>query len=158
MEAIDWGKIKTEYVTGLSSYRELAEKYGVDQHTVSVHGRREGWVEARQQYVSKRSAKTEEKKSNRQAERMAMLQGGAELMLSKILQALDMAEPEMLLADSKLSRSLTGALRDLKDVMDCKSSLDIEEQKARIEKLRMREDDSSQETVMRLEGVDDYGS
>jgi hypothetical protein len=41
---IDWASIKTEYITTDTSYRKLAQKYGVN-HTilVTVRRMRSGW-------------------------------------------------------------------------------------------------------------------
>lgn len=47
--AIDWIKIKTEYITDpTSTYRSLAEKYGVSTNTINTHAQDENWQEARE--------------------------------------------------------------------------------------------------------------
>lgn len=44
----DWEKIKAEYITNANtSYRKLAEKYGVHYKTISSKGKDEGWAELR---------------------------------------------------------------------------------------------------------------
>ena len=40
----DWLKIKTEYITTDTSYRKLAEKYGVHYQTICSRSKAEGWV------------------------------------------------------------------------------------------------------------------
>jgi hypothetical protein len=48
--AIDWEKIRTEYMTTATSYRKLAEKHGVNYSALGARARAEGWVEQRTQY------------------------------------------------------------------------------------------------------------
>ena len=43
----DWKKIKTEYITTETSYRKLAQKYGLDQATIARRAKKEGWVSNR---------------------------------------------------------------------------------------------------------------
>ena len=40
----DWNKIKTEYLTSDTSYRKLAQKYGVNAITKAKKVRKEVWV------------------------------------------------------------------------------------------------------------------
>lgn len=41
--AVDWLKIKTEYINGNISYRKLAEKHGVPLRTIAKHAKDEEW-------------------------------------------------------------------------------------------------------------------
>ena len=59
--AADWQAIKTEYITTNTSYRKLAEKYGVSTTQICNVGREEKWVEQREQYLNKTAAKMLEK-------------------------------------------------------------------------------------------------
>lgn len=47
---IDWAQIRTEYITTDTSYRQLAEKYGVANASVARHAKNEDWVGKREQY------------------------------------------------------------------------------------------------------------
>lgn len=38
----DWSKIKTEYITTDTSYRKLAEKYGINKDTIYAKAKKEG--------------------------------------------------------------------------------------------------------------------
>ena len=46
----DWQAIKTEYITTQTSYRKLAQKYGVSRVQIGNVGRDEKWVELRRQH------------------------------------------------------------------------------------------------------------
>lgn len=45
--AVDWLKIKTEYINGDISYRKLAEKHGVSFNTLKDHAMAEEWSRLR---------------------------------------------------------------------------------------------------------------
>jgi len=64
----DWAKIKAEYVANRTSYRKLAEKYGVSFSTLKERARREKWTEdakATQEKVrTKQTQKLAEKKAS----------------------------------------------------------------------------------------------
>ena len=73
MANADWKKIKTEYITTDISQRKLAAKYGVSHVAVSTRSKNEEWVKAREQYKAKTLAKTLEKSSDIEANRLARL-------------------------------------------------------------------------------------
>lgn len=66
--AVDWLKIKTEYINGNISYRKLAEKHGVSFNTLQDRAKRENWKEERDSQHDKIEAasrqKTEDKISD----------------------------------------------------------------------------------------------
>ena len=45
----DWQKIKTEYITTDTSYRELSQKYGVHYTNIAKRAKKEDWQQLRQQ-------------------------------------------------------------------------------------------------------------
>jgi len=69
----DWKKIKTEYITTDISQRKLAQKYGVGPSRIAARSKAEQWVEQREQYRSKTIAKTLEKSSTIEANRLSRL-------------------------------------------------------------------------------------
>lgn len=73
MAKVNWEKIKTEYITTDISQRKISAKYGIGTVAISTHSKAEGWVEARKQYKAKTVAKTIEKTSTREANRLARL-------------------------------------------------------------------------------------
>ena len=129
----DWQSIKTEYITTQTSYRKLAQKYGVSATQICNVGRDEKWVEQREQYLSKTTAKTLEKISQQEANRAARIHTVADKLLNKIEAMVDAVEPEDIPA--KAIRALTAAVKDLKEIQSVKSALDEREQRARISNL-----------------------
>lgn len=73
MANADWKKIKTEYITTDISQRKLAQKYGVGPSRIAARSKAERWVEQREQYRSKTIAKTLEKSSTIEANRLSRL-------------------------------------------------------------------------------------
>ena len=78
----DWQAIKTEYITTDTSYRKLAQKYGVSTTQICNVGRDEKWVEQREQYLNKTTAKTLEKISQQEANRAAKIHSVADKLLA----------------------------------------------------------------------------
>ena len=149
----DWQAIKTEYITTQTSYRKLAEKYGVSTTQICNVGRDEKWVEQREQFLNKTTAKTIEKISQQEANRAAKIHSVADKLLAKI-EALVDADDAL---DTKGIRALTAAVKDLKEIQSVRSDLDRQEQQARIDNLRKQADkDNNQapEAVTVIMGAD----
>ena len=132
----DWKAIKTEYITTDTSYRKLAQKYGVNYQAICHRSKDEGWIEQREQYKNKTFTKTVEKISQQEANRAAKIHSVADKLLLKIEAMVDSEEP----LDTKGIRALTAAVKDLKEIQSVRSELDKQEQEARIANLRKQAD------------------
>ena len=157
----DWNKIKTEYLTSDTSYRKLAQKYGVNATTIAKKASKEGWVSHRQQLANRTLSKTLTAVSNRQVNRAARLQKVADKLLNKIEAAVDDYNMAVLLVDRQSLRQITGALKDIKDIQMIRSEADLREQEARISKLLKeaeREDSGPNKVVIQIEGGEDTWS
>lgn len=139
----DWNKIKTEYLTTDTSYRKLAQKYGVNATTIAKKAGKEDWVSQRQQQASRTLSKTLTAVSNHEVDRATRLQKVADRLLAKVERLID--EDDKLIEESngesmmlgpKGMKSLAGVLKDIKDVQMIRSDADLREQEARIAKLR----------------------
>ena len=128
----DWKAIKTEYITTDTSYRKLAQKYGIHYKVISDRGKDEKWVELRSQHRDKTLTKTLDKISQQEANRAARIHSVADKLLNKIEAMVDSEEP----MDTKGIRALTAAVKDLKEIQSVRSELDKQEQEARIANLR----------------------
>ena len=84
----DWQAIKTEYITTDTSYRKLAQKYGIHYKVISERGKDEKWVELRSQHRDKTLTKTLGKISNKQADKIARIDDLADQLLEKLEQAI----------------------------------------------------------------------
>ena len=128
----DWQAIKTEYITTQTSYRKLAQKYGVSHVQIGNVGKEEKWVELRRQHLDNTFTKTVEAISKQEANRAARIHTVADKLLNKIEAMVDSERP----LDTKGIRALTAAVKDLKEIQSVKSALDEQEQRARIANLQ----------------------
>jgi hypothetical protein len=154
--AADWAKIEAEYITTNLSYRELADKYGLDQATVSRKGKTLDWVGKRQRHVSETQAEVISRDKDIKADIATELTSTAKLILSKMKAGIESRED---LTPSE-AKGYSSAVKDIKDIFDIRSEDDKEEQRARIEKLRRdfaRDDKSSSITVTLEGGLAEYG-
>lgn len=134
---MDWEQAKIDYVSNPNeSYRSIAERYGVSQTQVANHSRDEGWRQLREEYLQNVCMKTLDALAAQKARREAKIVSVADKLLNKLDKAVDDCPPEALVKNAKLIRALTGAVLDLKQIHNIRSDLDLQEQKARIEKLR----------------------
>ena len=131
----DWQAIKTEYITTDTSYRKLAEKYGVSRVQIGTVGKEENWVELRRQHLDRTVTKTVAAVESAQVNRAKKMQAVADKLLLKIEALAD--RPGMAAKDVRM---LVAAVKDLKEIQGVKSELDRQEQEARIANLRKQAD------------------
>ena len=86
---IDWNAIKTEYITTDTSYRKLAQTYGVDQATIARRAKKEDWVSKRQQNVSTVQAKIVDAISDKQVDRATKLLTASDKLMEKVVEYMD---------------------------------------------------------------------
>ena len=138
----DWQKIKTEYITTQTSYRKLAQKYGVHYNAIANRAKQEEWVSQRNQYCDNTVAKTIDAISEQTVDRATRFQTVADKLLMKIEALVDDPEP----MSTKELRALSAAMKDLKEIQGVKSELDRQEQEARIANLRKQADKDEDKT------------
>ena len=148
----DWNAIKTEYITTDTSYRKLAQKYGVNVTNIAKKASAEEWVEQLKQYVNDTQTKTIGAISQQQVKRAVKMQTVADKLLNKIEAMVDAGNP----LDTKAIRALTAAVKDLKEIQSIKSDLDQQEQRARIANLQKQADktDDNKEPIRVIIGDD----
>lgn len=154
----DWQNIKTEYITNPdTSYRELSKKYGVHYTNIAKRAKKEDWQQQRKQQANATQTKMIQAVERRKVDRAAKLMDVSDLLLQKIESLVE--ELDVLDASPKDIRSLSAAIKDIKEIQMIRSDADIREQEARIEKLRReayRDDQSGTITVRLPGGLEDY--
>ena len=154
----DWQKIKTEYITTDTSYRKLAQKYGVSHVQIGNVGKQENWVELRRQHLDRTLTKTVNTISNKQVDRAAKLVSVADLLLDKVKSIVE-DRPELLM-NTKSIKNLSGVLKDIKEVQMIRSDADMAELEARIDNLRKQtEADNHNKEPIRViidDGLNEY--
>ena len=152
----DWKKIKSDYVRGGVSYRKLAEKYEVSPTTLYRRMKKEKWADLRKQKEEKANAKIIETVASQEAKHVDNIQCLADKLLKMIEERI---ADGTLIVDAKDLRSVTASIRDLREIKGCKSELDMQEQIARIEKLRrdaQSEEESRDIRVVIASELEDY--
>ena len=85
---MDWKKIKAEYIAGGTSYRKLAEKYGVSFSTLRKVAAKENWTDLRNKCSTKRDTKIIEKLSDKSADKLSRVLDITDKLLDKLEQAI----------------------------------------------------------------------
>ena len=151
---MDWNKIKAEYIAGGTSYRKLAEKYGVDRNKIQVRATKENWVGLKSQAQAKTESKIVDAISNKDAKVATDIVDVADRLLEEIYGMLDAG-----VTNPQAIKSLTSALKDIKEIKGYKSDLDAEEQRERINKLRREAQEEKQDneiTIVFGSDAEDY--
>ena len=156
--SVDWKKIKAEYIAGGISYRKLAEKHNISFSTLKGVALKEDWHDLREQAKQKAATKIVEIESDKQANRMKRLLTVSDALLDAVEDAVHKFNVGELLLDKGALKALSGTIKDIKDIQNIKTQLDIEEQKARIAILKKQaEADTDKDAVVKItiEGGDD---
>ena len=152
----NWKKIKAEYIAGGTSYRELAQKYSVSFSTLRKVASREKWTDLKNKARTKKDTKLVESVAEREANKVTTLQDTADALLQRIYDGVNSGE---FVIDTQSIKQITGALKDLQQIKGVKSELDMQEQIARIDKLRKEatvEDQNNEVRVVIQSELEDY--
>lgn len=176
----DWLAIKTEYITTDTSYRKLAEKYGVNYQTICARSKAEGWILLREQHRNNTFTKTVKKIGETQAKQAAKVSCLADKLLVKLEKAIDELDLKVTTHKVKVERGatetttefkvaeeggtvdragllqLTNALNKLQIIKGEITDLERREKEARIEALRRQNEKDDEDTGV-IEVVFDAG-
>ena len=139
---MDWKRIKAEYIAGGTSYRKLAEKYNVPFGTLRRIAKQEEWTQKRTQVEHNVDTGIVDSVSKKETKKAVDIVDVADKLLEKIEEVAGMV------SDPDSIKKLTSAIKDIRDIKGVKTAKDLEEQDARIAKLRRdaeREDDTTNE-------------
>ena len=135
----DWQKIKTEYITTDTSYRKLAQKHGVHYNAIANRAKQEDWISQRNQFCDRTVTKTVTAISDKQVDRATRLNTVADKLLDKVEEYFETDLP----ITATALKNLSDALRNIKETQMIRTEEDVEEQKARIAKLRKEAESES---------------
>lgn len=156
---MDWLKLKAEYIAGGISYRKLAEKHGVSFNTMKRIAVREKWNDLRQQASEKATTKIVDKEAGKAADRLTRIVAASDSLLEAIESTINGYIAGEIMLSGKDIKSLSSAIKDIKDVQNIKHPLDVEEQQARIANLRRqaeREEVDHEIKVVIASELEDY--
>lgn len=142
---MDWKRIKAEYIAGGTSYRKLAEKYGVPFGTLRKVAAKEKWTDLRSKAEAKADTKLVDTVSEKEADRAAKIINVADKLLDKISEVIDTVK------DTQGIKHISSALKDIKDIKGFKTDADMREQEARIAKLQKEAEKTDDSDVTEIE-------
>ena len=91
----DWNKIKAEYIAGGTSYRKLAEKYGVSRSKLQAKATNENWVNLKSQTQAKVESKIVDSISDKESEKAINKLSRVADLTDKLLDKLEQAINEL---------------------------------------------------------------
>ena len=142
---MDWKRIKAEYIAGGTSYRKLAEKYGVSFSTLRKVAAKEKWTDLRNKAGAKADTKIIDTVSDKEADKATKINDVADKLLDKISTMIDKVH------DTQGIKHISSALKDIKEVKGFKTDADMREQEARIKKLQKEADATDDIGVTEIE-------
>lgn len=168
-----WATIRADFLSSGMSYRQLADKHHVSLSTLKKRAMKEHWTRAREKVIAQAGTDDGtgtgsepgtditvldiERGVQERRDRMQRFMEASDAMMDRIVDAL--TSPEVISPYSL--KLLASALRDLREMQGLnKSALDIEEQQARIEKLRSetKTAETPEDRTVVVEFVDTYGA
>ena len=152
----DKDEVRLEYITTKLSLRALAKKHGLNKDRVCRWAKDEDWETLRRQHCDKTQTAVLEKDIQNKTDRVDALYAASDMLLKKVVAGIENAP----LLTPTAASNYSNALKNIKEIQMIRSAEDMEEQKARIEKLRREseKDDNSKTITVTLEGaMAEYG-
>lgn len=178
----DWTAIRADFLATGASYSSLAKKWNVPLSTVKKRAMREKWATGFSRVVKKTEplmepvptemelrpemepvpneepeaelVPTEQYAAELRANRCRRMIEATDAMMDRVINALEIIEPDNTYALMTLVKSL----KDIREMQGLnKSALDIEEQRLRIEKMKReaRADEENREITVSIRGMSD---
>lgn len=149
----DYSKLKTEYLRGNISYRELAKKYNVSFSTLRKVAAKEQWTQLRNNAGAKRDTVLAEKIG----EQSAKIDDKYFRLVDKLFDKAEEVIDNTPIWQPTSLKEMATTMKYLKECKGVKSEADMREQEARIAKLQKeaQEEDNSTTEIKVTFGTDD---
>lgn len=141
---MDWNKLKAEYISGGTSYRKLAAKYGVPFSNLKNIAIKEQWTQLREQAKNRTTTKLVDNIGRQNAKIDETYFRCVDKLMKKAEELIDNTpiwQPSNL-------KDMATTMKYLKECKGVRSEADMREQEARIKKLQkeaMEEDNGNTE-------------
>lgn len=153
-----WEKIRTEYITQGKKPVELSKKYRVSKNDIYQRAKDEDWKGKKGNYREETGEKIIEAVQKREIDDALRLVTVGDRILDRVEEILEIGRIKHMTPTGL--KNLSEVVLNIKELKNIRSAEDIEEQRARIEKLRREadRDDRSASITVTLEGaMDSYG-
>ena len=129
-----WSEIKHEYITKGTSLRNLAKKYGPTKDTICARAKKEDWEGQKRRHQDMTETKLLETDTQKKVDYAREINEAANMLVANVKQKLMSYDP--ITIDTGEMKDMSVVLRNAKELLGIKSKKDLEEQDARIDKLR----------------------
>lgn len=153
-----WEQIKTEYITQGESPRELAKKYKVSKNTIYQRAKVEDWEGQKVQFRDETGTKIRDSIQNQMVDDAVKLMSAVDALLDRVVEIIDLDNPKHMTPAGV--KNISETLLNIRTIKNIRSEEDIEEQRARIEKLRKEaaKEDNTRTITVTMEGdIGTYG-
>lgn len=115
--AVDWLKIRNEYINGGGSQRQIAEKHGIPYPTLRDRANAEGWKKAKDEHRKNIIARTDEKTAEKIADNEAEVAAIRSRLRLKFMQEIE-NRIENADSDGMEFRRLVQSYKDMCEITD----------------------------------------
>ena len=143
LTAAQWRKIRIEYVKGNTTYKKLAEKYGVGESTIRKRASKEGWRKKRNEVDTQVEQKVLERVCDARAQEFALIaqvNDQMDMVLENLLAFVD-AQPPKKYDDMRgiesLSKAIAQVVETKRNLYNVPTEVDKEKIKAMREKTKI---------------------
>jgi transposase-like protein len=144
---LDWKRIKAEYIAGGTSYRKLAEKYGVSFSTLRKVAAKEHWSELRNNVGTKRDIELVETLGVKTAE----IDDKYFRLVDKLFDRAEEVIEQTPQWSANMLKEMATAMKYLKECKGVKSEADMREQEARIRNLEKQAEADNESKDVKVE-------
>lgn len=154
-----WERIRTEYITQGKKPVELSKKYRVSKNDIYQRAKDEDWKGKKGNYREETGEKILEAVQKREIDDALRLMAVGDRILERAEELLEIGHIKHMTPTGL--KNLSEVVLNIKELKNIRSAEDIDEQRARIDKLRKDTErgDQSATVVVTLEGgIEAYGS
>jgi flagellar motility protein MotE (MotC chaperone) len=145
---VDWRAIKTEYITGNISMRELAEKHNIPFRTLRNRAQEEQWGANKSKTRARQEQRTLEKVVEQESTKLAKTDEKYFRILDKLFDKAEELVVNTEILTPTMLKDMATTMKYLKECKSIKSDADIREQEARIKKLEQELNADNKDTTI----------
>lgn len=145
---VDWRQIKTEYITGNISMRELAAKHNIPFRTLRNRAQEEQWGANKSKTRARQEQKTIEKVVEQESTRLAKTDDKYFRIIDKLFDKAEKLVEDTEVLTPTMLKDMATTMKYLKECKSIKSDADMREQEARIKKLEQEICEQKDTTVI----------
>lgn len=152
---VDWRAIKTEYITGNISMRELAEKHNIPFRTLRNRAQEEQWGANKSKTRARQEQRTLEKVVEQESTNLAKTDEKYFRILDKLFDKAEKLVANTEILTPTMLKDMATTMKYLKECKSIKSEADMREQDARIRKLEQELNADNKDTTVIVRIDDD---